>query len=209
MFLKIIQISIDKPPVAVTIYMEFQKLEDPGLTIPSDKMLVEAVFEGERAAFEELYDRYGPLVRAVCFDKTGNLADAQDLAQDVFMRAFEKLQKLREPELFARWIVAIARLRCKEWQREKTRTHKKHEGLNEAYAAAKQSNDGQLERLRKKIRELPAQERLALHIFYLQENSVDDARRILGLSRSGFYRVLERARKNLAVLLSKESQDGQ
>ena len=180
------------------------------MTMPSDKMLVEAVFEGEKAAFEELYDRYGPLVRAVCFDTTGNLADAQDLAQDVFMRAYEKLKNLREPELFARWIVAIARLRCKEWQREKVRTQRKHSGLNEAYTAvSEQSNDGQLERLRKKIRELPTQERLALHIFYLQENSADDARKIIGLSRSGFYRVLERARKNLALILSKESQDVQ
>ncbi len=95
------------------------------MTIPSDKMLVEAVFEGEKAAFEELYDRYGPLVRAVCYDTTGNLADAQDLAQDVFMRAFEKIKNLREPELFARWIVAIARFRCKEWQRQKSQNAEK------------------------------------------------------------------------------------
>ncbi|MBN1973111.1 MAG: sigma-70 family RNA polymerase sigma factor [Sedimentisphaerales bacterium] len=177
---------------------------------PSDKMLVEAVFEGEKAAFEELYDRYAPLVRAVCYDTTGNLADAQDLAQDVFMRAFEKLKNLREPELFARWIVAIARFRCKEWQREQARTQKKYSGPNETYAASdSQLNDGQLEQLREKIRNLPAQERLALHTFYLQENSVEDARKIFGLSRSGFYRVLERARKNLAELLSKESQDVQ
>ena len=80
------------------------------MTTSSDKMLVEAVFEGENAAFKELYDRYAPLIRAVCFDTTGNLADAQDLAQDVFMRAFETLENLREPELFGRWIVAIARL---------------------------------------------------------------------------------------------------
>ena len=180
------------------------------MTKPSDKILVEAVFEGEKAAFEELYDRYGPLVRAVCYDATGNLADAQDLAQDVFMRGFEKIKNIREPELFARWIVSIARFRCKEWQREKSRIQKKHTALNETYeASVEPSNDGQLEELRGNIRKLPTQERLALHIFYLQENSVEDARKILNLSRSGFYRVLERARKNLAAFLSKESQDVQ
>ena len=87
---------------------------------------------------------------------------------------------------------------------------KKHAGLNETYASSTEpSNDGQLEQLLGNIRKLPTQERLALHIFYLQENSVEDARRILNLSRSGFYRVLERARENLADLLSKESQDVQ
>ena len=180
------------------------------MTVQSDKMLVEAVFEGEKRAFEELYDRYGPLVRAVCYDTTGSLHDAQDLAQDVFMRAFQKLDNLREPELFARWIVAIARLRCKEWQREKARMHNKHAGLSQTYNDSDmQSNDGQLEQLRENIRKLPVQERLALHTFYLQENSIEDARRIFGLSRSGFYRVLERARKNLALLLSKERRDVQ
>ena len=181
------------------------KLEDPELTAPTDKMLVRAVIAGDKAAYGRLYDRYAPLVRAVCYDAVGNLADAQDLAQDVFMRAYDKLEHLREPELFGRWIIAIARLRCKEWRREKTRTQDKQDGLNETYAVShEESNDGQWEQLRSAIRRLPTIERLALHTFYLQENSVDEARRILGLSRSGFYRVLERARKQLAVLLSQE-----
>jgi len=179
------------------------RLEGPELVAPSDKMLVRAVLHGDRTAYEELYNRYAPLIRAVCYDVAGNLADAQGLAQDVFMRAYDKLEHLREPELFGRWIIAIARNRCKEWRREKTRTQEKRAGLNEAYAAsADQSNDGQLGKLRSAIRKLPAKERLALHTFYLQENSAEDARRMLGFSRSGFYRVLERARKRLAVLLS-------
>jgi len=179
------------------------RLEGPELTAPTDKILVRAVIAGDNTAYEALYNRYAPLVRAVCYDKVGDLTDAQDLAQDVFIRAYDKLEYLREPALFGRWIIAMARLRCKEWRREKLRTQKRQAGLNKALAVSSgQSNDGQLERLRSAIRKLPIKERLALHTFYLQENSVDDARRILGLSRSGFYRVLERARKQLAVLLS-------
>jgi RNA polymerase sigma-70 factor (ECF subfamily) len=175
------------------------------LTVPSDKTLVRAVFAGDKNAYGQLYDRYAPLVRAVCYDAVGNLVDAQDLAQDVFMRAYDKLDTLREPGLFGRWIIAITRLRCKEWRREKTRMRDQQAGLNETYAVSTvESNDGQLEQLRSAIRKLPTMERLALHTFYLQENSVDNARRIFGLSRSGFYRVLERARKQLAILLSQE-----
>lgn len=178
------------------------------MAMPDDKTLIEAVFAGEKAAFERLYDRYAPLVRAVCYDTAGNIADAQDMAQDVFLRAFEKLKNLREPELFDRWILAIARMRCKEWKRSQVRRQNKQEKLNEKFAESPgQSNDGQLEKLRAAIRKLPAQERLALHVFYLQENSVEDACRIFALSRSGFYRVLERARQQLAVLLPKEQGD--
>jgi RNA polymerase sigma-70 factor (ECF subfamily) len=176
----------------------------------SDKTLVQAVIAGEKTAYEKLYDRYAPLVRAVCYDMTGNLADAQDLAQDVFMRAYEKLGHLREPDRFGKWLIGIAQLRCREWRRQKLRSQNRNAGLNNAQAAAPDPpDDSWIELLREMITTLPEKERLALHTFYLQGNSADNARRIMGLSRSGFYRVLERARKRLEKLLIAEREDTQ
>jgi len=178
------------------------------LTTPSDKMLIRAVFAGDKAAYETLYDRYAPLVRAVCYDTTGNLADAQDLAQDVFMRAYEKLDRLRDPERFGKWLVGIARLRCKEWRRQRLRSQNKSVRLNDDQAVAPDPpDDSRIELLREMITTLPEKERLALHTFYLQGNSADNAHRIMGLSRSGFYRVLERARKRLEKLLIAEQEN--
>jgi len=178
------------------------------LTTPSDKTLIRAVFAGDKAAYEKLYDRYAPLVRAVCYDTTGNLADAQDLAQDVFMRAYEKLDRLRDPERFGKWLVGIARLRCREWRRQRLRSQNKSVRLNDAQAVAPDPpDDNRIELLREMITTLPEKERLALHTFYLQGNSADNAHRIMGLSRSGFYRVLERARKRLEQLLIAEQEN--
>ncbi|MFZ2146074.1 MAG: sigma-70 family RNA polymerase sigma factor [Sedimentisphaerales bacterium] len=172
------------------------------MTTPSDKALIQAVFAGDKTAYEKLYDRYAPLVRAVCYDTTGNIADAQDLAQDVFMRAYEKLGHLRDPARFGKWLVGIARLRCREWKRQRLRSQNKNVGLKDYQAVAPEPpDDSRIELLREMITTLPEKERLALHTFYLQGNSVDNAHRILGLSRSGFYRVLERARKRLERLL--------
>ena len=174
---------------------------------PSDKMLIQAVLIGEKAAYGKLYDKYAPLVRAICYDTTQNLSEAKDLAQDVFMRAYEKLKQLREPELFGRWIVGIARLRCKEWLREISRRQDKLSRLNDAEPILVDPLDeGLIERLREEITKLPEKERLVLHTFYLQGKSAEDACRILGLSRSGLYRILERARKQLEHLL-KEPED--
>lgn len=178
------------------------------MTTPSDKTLIQAVLAGEKNAYGKLYDRYAPLVRAVCFDTTGNIADAQDLAQDVFMRAYEKLEHLRNSESFGKWIIGIARLRCKEWQRHKMRHRDMKPDLtNVSSVIAGASNDGRIERLREMITTLPERERLALHTFYLQGNSAEAARRTMGLSRSGFYRVLERARKRLEKLMSGEQEN--
>jgi RNA polymerase sigma-70 factor (ECF subfamily) len=178
------------------------------LTTPSDKTLVLAVFAGDKAAYEKLYDRYAPLVRAVCYDMTGNIADAQDLAQDVFMRAYEKLDHLRNADSFGKWLIGIARLRCKEWRRQRLRSQNRNVGLNNAKAVVPNPpDDSRIELLRKMITTLPEKERLALHTFYLQGSSADNVRRIVGLSRSGFYRVLERARKRLEQLLIAEQEN--
>ena len=178
------------------------------MTTPSDKTLVLALLAGDKSAYAKLYDRYAPLVRAVCYDMTGNLADAQDLAQDVFIRAYENLGRLRDRDRFGKWIVGIARLRCKEWKRQKSQGRDKHVGIDDTEPTiANPSNDDRIERLREMITTLPERERLALHTFYLQDKSADNARRIMGLSRSGFYRLLGRARKRLEHLLVKEGED--
>lgn len=175
------------------------------MTMPSDKMLVRTVLTGDKAAYEKLYDRYAPLIRAVCYDTTGNLADAQDLAQDVFMRAYENLNRLRYPDRFGKWLVGIARLRCREWLRRDVQLRDKRVELGETQIAVQDPpDDERTGLLRKMIATLPDKERLALHTFYLQDNSAENARRIMGLSRSGYYRVLDRARKRLKQLMHKE-----
>lgn len=178
------------------------------MAMPSDKMLVRAALTGRKTAYGELYDRYAPLVRAVCYDTTGNLADAQDLAQDVFVRAYESLDHLRNPDCFGKWLVGIARLRCREWRRRRSREHNGQAELSkDAAAGSEPLDDHHPERLRRMIGRLDERERLALHAFYLQGESADRARRLVGLSRSGFYRMLDRARKQLEKLLAQELED--
>jgi RNA polymerase sigma-70 factor (ECF subfamily) len=174
----------------------------------SDRELIQAVFAGEKTSYEKLYDHYAPLVRAICYDATGNLTDAQDLAQDVFMRAYEKLGNLRDPDRFGKWIVGIARRRCQEWWRQRSRGREKHVELNDAQAVVPDPpDDSRIELLQQMITTLPEKQRLALHTFYLQGKSAENARRIMGLSRSGFYRLLGRARKRLEQLLVQEREN--
>lgn len=165
---------------------------------PGEKELIRAVIAGDRAAYGILYDRYAPLVRAVCHDCTRNLADAQDLAQDVFLRAYQRLGELRRPESFGSWLISIARRRSLEWQRQKAREHRRHAGLQADVAAVEALPEpGENGQLLNVLAALDENERLALHAFYLQDKSAEEARRTMGLSRSGFYKLLERARANL------------
>lgn len=170
----------------------------------SDATLVNGVLDGDRAAFAELYDRRARLIRAVCYDATRDLHAAADLTQEVFLRAYDNLGTLRDPQRFAYWLTGIARQVCREWRRGRLR-RAALTGKLAVLAATDDRRDPPDERiadLREAIATLPEKERLALHAFYLQGCDANEARTVLGLSRSGLYRVLSCARRRLKRLLT-------
>ena len=60
-------------------------------------------------------------------------------------------------------------------------------------------------RLESALDRLPERERLAIHLHYLDPEPVHAAKRALGLSRSGYYKTLDRARTRLAAMLDRET----
>jgi RNA polymerase sigma-70 factor (ECF subfamily) len=173
-----------------------------------DADLVRAVRGGDRTAYAELYDRYAPLVRAVCHDTTRNLTPAQDLSQEVFLKAYRKLGTLRDPDRFAAWLVGIVRNECRDWLRRQMRD--KHEYVDRVPDVAEvESTEGDKRTvaLIEAMKRLPERERLAVNAFYLQGESVEAIRPVLGLSTSGTYRLLDRARQRLAELLDVVQED--
>jgi RNA polymerase sigma-70 factor (ECF subfamily) len=167
---------------------------------------VRATLAGRTQAFGLLYDRYAPLVRAVCFDAVGDLTQAQDLSQEAFLRAYRKLPRLRDPARFGPWLIGIAKHVCRESRRNSARGRRKLERVSQLAAPESEvetvaDKEDDLRRLRDAIAALPEREREALHLFYLQEQPADAAATLLGLSRSGFYRAIDRARTRLQRML--------
>lgn len=69
--------------------------------------LVEAARQGNRCAQGELVQRFEPSVYAVALRKLGNHAEAQELSQEVFVKALDKLHQLRVPEALGGWLRSI------------------------------------------------------------------------------------------------------
>jgi RNA polymerase sigma-70 factor (ECF subfamily) len=181
----------------------------------SDGTLVLGVRNGDRSAFAELYDRRARLIRAICYDETRHLQSAADLTQEVFLRAYKNLGRLHDPNRFATWLIGIARQVCREWRRKRRREQRGLAGLAAQQSPAEPASDPPEQRLielrdqiaglmrheQKSVPSLTDKERLALHVYYLQDRNVEEARAILGLSRSGFYRVLSSAVERLRQML--------
>jgi len=176
-----------------------------------DGTLVLGALEGDRAAFAELYDRRARLIRAICYDATHNVQTASDLTQEVFLRSYRNLGRLDNPDRFAVWLIGIARRVCREWRRKRRREQRavaEFRVRQEAGRPSVEAPEQRLIALRDEIAfllgsdsasdsSLKARERLALHAYYLQERSVEDACKVLNMSRSGFYRVLSSACERL------------
>ncbi len=175
----------------------------------TDATLVMGVLSGDREAFAELYDRRARLIRAICYDATGDLHSAADLTQEVFLRAYRGLGALHDPHKFCAWLAGIARQVCREWRRSRRREQSGIARLaaeSEVHQAEEPVNqpEERIMLLRRAVASLPEKERLALHAFYLQGQDAEQAGAVLGLSRSGLYRVLSCARKRLERLLTKQ-----
>lgn len=184
-----------------------------------DATLVIGTLNGDRSAFAELYDRRARLIRAVCYDQTHDAQAAVELTQEVFLRAYRDLRRLHDPDKFASWLVGIARQVCREWRRKRGREKRAMAGLSDRVSlapACANPPDERLMDLREAIAgdpvpggrrpSLTEQERLALHAFYLQSRDVEEARGVLGLSRSGFYRVLSSACERLRTILGEREK---
>jgi RNA polymerase sigma-70 factor (ECF subfamily) len=78
--------------------------------------LVRAAQSGDHAAFTQLYRQFSRMVHGIALSRV-HRADVDDVVQDVFVMAFERLTDLREPAAFGGWLATIARRRAADEHR--------------------------------------------------------------------------------------------
>jgi RNA polymerase sigma-70 factor (ECF subfamily) len=96
------------------------------MPVRTDADLVRAAQAGDVASFEILYANYVPVVHAILLGRLPP-ADADDVAQNVFITAYTKLRSLREPAAFAGWIARSARNAAEDHRRKMSETVELHD----------------------------------------------------------------------------------
>jgi RNA polymerase sigma-70 factor (ECF subfamily) len=173
-----------------------------------ERALLARARTGDAEAFARLHDRHAAVVMSLCRRGLGgSLAEAEDATQETFIRAHRKLVELDDDARIRPWLYAIARHVCSERRRAGAR-RSRHEGQamlmadltkSPAVSSAEQAERTDLlERLSSALDDLDPRERLAVHLYYLERDPIAAARSALGLSRSGYYKLLARARDHLA-----------
>ena len=83
-----------------------------------EPLLVRAARDGDRTAFGRLYERYGRVVHGILLARLPP-HEVDDVVQEVFLTALERLASLRDPGAFGPWLAAIARNRASDQHRRR------------------------------------------------------------------------------------------
>ena len=103
-----------------------------------DEVIVNRCLEGDPSAFAFLVGKYKETVHAYAYHRVFDYQDAQDITQEVFIKAYRKLAQLKWPYRFQSWLYTIASNECNTWLRKhlKEREQEVHleGGLHQGYA---------------------------------------------------------------------------
>ena len=182
--------------------------------IPGDEQLVRGALLGETSAFGKIVEKYWNMVVALALSRVSDAAEAEDIAQESFLKAYSQLSGLRDPSRLAGWLSKITMQQCSNSLRRTARSKRALgsrtipiEVINEqpAMAANPGLTQNQVRFVRQTVRRLPEKFRTLIIMRFVAGLSTVKIAEQLG-KRPGTVRVrLHRAykllRKDLAPLL--------
>jgi len=170
-----------------------------------ERELVERCRRGEVGAFEELVDRYKNLVFGMIMRTFPDRSQAEDLAQDVFLRIHRGLPYFRGEARLSTWIYRIVVNVCVQDRGRGSSSVSLDDAnarVSAPAAADRHPDDLELrDRLEKAIAQLPAQYRLLIAAHYLRGVKYEDLAEAMNMPLGTVKTQLHRAKKQLRMLL--------
>ena len=175
----------------------------------NDAELIQRILAGDQDAFTPLVNKYQKGVHALAWRKIGDFHIAQEITQDTFLKAYEKLETLKSYELFSGWLYVIAANLCRDWLRKRTLPEQSLEVTDASevdqvsysqHVAGKQAaevDETRREVVKKLLQKLPESERTVMTLHYLGEMTIKTISEFLGVSPNTVKSRLSRARNRL------------
>ena len=174
-----------------------------------DVALVCHTLAGDETAFATLVEKYRKQIHTLAWRTIGDFHIAQDITQETFLKAHQKLATLKDPQRFSGWLNSIATRRCLAWFREKrlnvqlsenissvTRRHDPYSG----YLVGEQANEASQELreiVKKWLAKLSEPERTVITLHYFDGMLCEDIAAFLGVTPNTVKSRLNRARNRL------------
>jgi RNA polymerase sigma-70 factor (ECF subfamily) len=179
---------------------------------PSDRALVLRTRRGEVDAFGDLVRRYQTSVFNVCYRLLGERREAEDLAQEAFIRAYQRLHTFDADRPFGPWVRRVAANLCFNHLRRLapqgvplSEEHDVPMGAPWRHPEAARERVERGEGLRAAILSLPPHYRAVIELRHYQEMSYSEISEVLAIPLSDVKSHLFRARKMLARRLEPDA----
>ena len=146
----------------------------------------------------------------ICLGFSHNYTEAEDLAQDIYLRAFQNLDRLRNPAQAREWLLRIAKNTCLDRQkrdrgRERLLRQAAKSEVRAADAAADPATDERLIRMKSAVRALPQKLSSVFVLRAYGHLSYDEIAATLRLRKGTVMSRLNRARRRLAAVLTEKT----
>lgn len=179
------------------------------MTTNDDQKLIEAISQGDTKAYAQLVNRYKDLVFTLALRMLKHREEAEEVAQDTFVKVFRSLNRFKGDSKFSTWIYKVTYNTCLD----RIKKNKKH--YNDVAIDAFTLNklvtiDNALDNLIKEeksvvikqcINKLPEDSSALLTLFYFEELTLEEIAKIINIETNTVKVKLFRARKKLAVIL--------
>lgn len=185
-------------------------MSETTLETTSDLILIQRAKENYSPAVAELINRYKGMVYTIALNILKNREEAEEVAQDAFVKAFTKINLYRMDCSFSSWLyriaynTAISRIReqkrAKEYEKEIVATESFEQ---QAKAFGNLEQDDRKRYLKMAMSRLDSDEKLMLILFYFDGKSMEEIAQITGYSNSNVKVKIYRARKTLHNELEK------
>ncbi|MGQ7280470.1 RNA polymerase sigma factor [Brevibacillus thermoruber] len=176
----------------------------------SDAEIIQRILQGDIEAYRELIQRYQHMIYVFIYKMVNNRSDAEDLTQEVFVKAYEKLSSFRGDSQFSSWLYTLARNKTIDFLRRR-KFHESDEQL--AYVPSQASDESPQDSLINKERRREIEKAFSMlsesyrEVIVLRcthEYPFEKIASLLGIAESTARVRYLRARQELAKLLTRK-----
>ncbi len=156
----------------------------------ADQDLVTRSQTGDLTAFEALVRNHQRMIHSLTFRMTGSLADAEDLAQETFIRAYEQIGTFRGTSKFSTWLYRIAVNTCLNWRQSEARRFNLNKNCAEEFSARELNGENSAagtqsnQPIQEALLRLPAKQRAAIVLTIYDGLNHAEAAQVLGCSET-------------------------
>jgi RNA polymerase sigma factor (sigma-70 family) len=181
-------------------------------TGPGDNEIIDKVLRGDQSLYAHLVKRYQNFVFTIALRYTPNREDAEEIAQDVFVKAYRSLADFRGESKFSTWLYTIVTTTCITFLRKKKVTIHSLDNEHIFEAADNQNPDFKANQVEQKskaqaineaIKLLSVDDARIITLFYQAEQSLEEIGRIIGVDPNTAKVKLHRARQRLKDKMEK------